>query len=63
MSKSLKDLVEEANLRPVPYEGLASLHEKPCADDDSAESESNPRHREDFTRLLIAAARKRELKD
>lgn len=65
MSKSLLEKMEEAIRRPVPYEGLERASETAVSPAHAAPEtaapgpEENPQHREDFTRLVGAAARKR----
>ena len=66
MKKSLLEMVEEASRRPVPYKGLPAIEERREISGESQElptTDENPRHQEDFSRLLGAAARGRKPDD
>ncbi len=59
MKKTLVEMVEEASRRPVPYNGLAALYENSNESDglpQSSTTAENPRHAEDFNRLLTSVA-------
>jgi len=63
MTKSIKEMVKEIAREKLPYEGLSALSEfrsdKPFSSKPlRPTTDENPRHREDFNRLLGATARK-----
>ena len=55
MTDKILDLYEHLAKRPVPDETLSGVSE---ASTDHRASDENPTHREDFRRLVGAAARK-----
>jgi hypothetical protein len=67
MRKSLLEKMEEAILRPVPYEGLLAVihreHGMPSSKSETRTTGEKPRDREDFNSLVSVAARKLQPSD
>lgn len=66
MKRSLVEMVEDASRLPVPYKGLPAIEERREISDESQElptTDENPRHQEDFSRLLHEATKGRKSDD